>query len=356
MLTVLDPGSLTTVQDRGRIGWTRYGIPPSGPMDAAAFAAANALVGNPPEAAGLEITLTGPQLRAHHDTLIAVCGAAFELWVDRLPVPCWHAVFVRAGALIRFGVRRSGARAYLAVAGGIDTPPFLGSRATYLRGAFGGHEGRALARGDRLNRGASSASTTAPNICVRMIDHAGRAWPQTQRPLYTDAPTLRVVLGPQDDHFTTEALDLFANSPYTLTPATDRMGIRLSGPYLQHARRANGTPADNIVSDAIVTGSVQVPPDGQPIVMMVDHQTTGGYPKIATVIQADLPLLAQCLPGNEVRFTALSPEQVSAVRHPTSSIAVRSPVTRCPSPIELTPSESRPHTCDGSHGTDTTPR
>jgi biotin-dependent carboxylase-like uncharacterized protein len=314
MLTVLDPGALTTVQDRGRIRWARYGIPPSGPMDAHAFDAANELVGNPPEAAGLEITLTGPNLRAWHDCLVAVCGAEFELWVGRLSVPCWHAVYVRAGYLIRFGARHTGARAYLAVAGGINTPRFLDSRATYLMGGFGGLQGRALKHGDRLVVGRNSANSAA------MIDRAGLAWPRSRRPCYTAAPTVRVVLGPQDDAFTGEALDRFLTTPYTVTPNADRMGIRVTGARLEHRQRPDGTTADNIVSDGIVTGSVQVPPDGQPIMMMVDHQTTGGYPKIATVIRADLPLLAQCLPGNQIRFAKVSLQQPIDIRHPASSI------------------------------------
>ena len=301
MLEILDPGALTTVQDRGRIGWARYGVPPSGPMDAVAFAIANQLVGNPPDAAGLEITLTGPVMRSQSDRLIAVSGAEFALRVDGLTVPTWHAIFVRAGQWIRFETRRAGARAYLAVAGGIDTPLFLGSRSTYLRGGFGGHLGRALQRGDRLSIGPSTWAATAATLFGR----AGTAWPTATRPVYAKPPTLQVVLGPQDDHFTAGALAKLLDSPYTLTSAADRMGIRLAGPRLEHARRPDGSSADGIVSDGIVTGCIQVPPDGQPIVMMVDHQTTGGYPKIATVIEADLPSLAQCLPGDVVRFTTL---------------------------------------------------
>ena len=296
MLEVLEPGLLTTVQDAGRSGWARYGVPPSGPLDAEAFAAANALVGNPPAAAALEITLTGPTLRVSRDCLIAVCGAPFDLWVGTLPVPMWHAVYVRAGRIITFGQRRSGARAYLAISGGIALPPFLGAQATYLPGGFGGMEGRALRAGDRLPLG-SAAQRDLPQ-------RAGRVWPVDRRPPYTPHPTLRVVLGPQDDYFTAEGLATFLSSVYRLTPEADRMGARLQGPPIAH-RGPTG-----IVSDGVIAGSVQVPPDGQPIVMLADHQTTGGYPKIATVLRADLPLLAQCLPGDSaascgVRFAAV---------------------------------------------------
>ncbi|MCU0520376.1 MAG: biotin-dependent carboxyltransferase family protein [Anaerolineae bacterium] len=314
MLEVIDSGQLTTVQDRGRIGWARYGVPPSGPMDALALTAANELVDNTPDSAGLEITLHGPILRAWQDCLIAVCGAEFELWVGRLPVPTWSAIFVRAEYLIRFGARSRGARAYLAIAGGIDTPPFLGSRSTHLKGGFGGLDGRALFNGDYLAIGPLSPGALDVRLrsSAQMITKAGRAWPAAQRPIYTDAPILRVVLGPQHDHFTPEAMNYFLATAYTLTPKADRMGIHLQGERLTHRQRPDGTLADGIVSDGLVTGSIQVPPNGQPIVMMVDHQTTGGYPKIATVIRADLPLLAQCLPGNTVRFRAVSVAEASA--------------------------------------------
>lgn len=295
MLEILDPGFFTTVQDGGRVGWARTGVPPSGPMDWAAFAAANTLVGNPPDAAGLEITLSGPMLRFSSEGLIAVCGAEFALRVGALPVPMWHAVYVRAGRTVTFGPRRSGARAYLAIAGGVALPPFLGSQSTYVQGEFGGLDGRALRAGDQLPLGPSPVRHPALR--------AGRVWPADRRPPYAPSPTLRVILGPQDDHFTEVGLTAFLNDPYTVTPESDRMGYRLSGPVVSHADLAGMT------SDGVVMGSVQIPPDGQPIVMMADHQTTGGYPKIATVIRADLPLLAQCLPGDRVHFRAVSLEE-----------------------------------------------
>lgn len=299
MLEILEPGFLTTVQDAGRVGWARYGVPPSGPLDAVAFRAANQLVGNPAEAAGLEITLTGPTLRCLRPSLVAVCGADFDLWAGSLRVPTWHAVFLRAGQLLRFGPRRRGARAYLAIDGGIAVSPFLESRSTYLPGGFGGLEGRALRSGDRLPIG---VGVRHPSV------QAGRAWPESARPSYTSSPTLRVVLGPQDDCFTSAGMETFLSAAYELSPDSNRMGARLKGPPIVH-RDATG-----IVSDGVVTGSIQVPADGQPIVMLADHQTTGGYPKIATVVQADLPLLAQCLPGDVVRFQAVSVAEAQAFR------------------------------------------
>lgn len=292
MFTIVDPGALTTVQDAGRVGWGRYGIPPSGPMDAAAFAAANRLAGNSPGTAALEITLTGPVLGAWRDCLIAVCGAEFELWTGNLAVPTKHAVYLRSGHALRFGKRLNGARAYLAVDGGIDVPPYLGSRSTHLRGGFGGLEGRALRAGDRLPLGVDARSHPISGAGVRRLAPVRMATSGT--------PIVRVVLGPQREYFSTETIDRFLGNRYEVTVAADRMGIRLRSARLDHA----GGPG--IVSDGIVTGSIQIPPDGQPIVMMVDHQTTGGYPKIATVIQADLPLLAQRLPGDEVRFAQVT--------------------------------------------------
>lgn len=294
MLKVLDGGFLTTVQDAGRLGWARFGVPPSGPMDPLALRAANLLVGNAPDAAGLEITVVGPVLQPSQPCLIAVCGAEFDLWAGPLRVPTWHAVFVRPGQEIRFGQRQMGARTCLAVSGGITVSPFLGSRATYLPGGFGGLSGRPLRAGDELVLGPTRVDLTT---------RAGQVWPASARPPYQPNPTVRMVLGPQQDHFTPESIQTLLSAPYQVTPASDRMGYRLAGPRVTHRNGAE------IISDGLVTGNIQIPADGQPIVMMADHQTTGGYPKMATVIRADLSLLAQCLPGDWVRFRAVSVAQ-----------------------------------------------
>jgi antagonist of KipI len=256
MLEVIEGGFLTTVQDAGRFGWGCCGVPPAGPMDPFAFRAANLLVGNPPDAPSLEITLAGPVLRASHDCLVAICGAEFDLWVGSLPVPTWHAVFVRAGYEIRFEQRRSGTRAYLAVSGGIALPQFLGSCATYLPGGFGGFEGRALQAGDQLD---TNPEESQRPFGVRVEDdlaiRAGKAWPRSARLPYSSHPTLRVVMGPQGDHFTPEGLVTFLGSEYKVTLSSDRMGYRLSGPVIAHQGKAD------IVSDGVVTGSVQIPDD-----------------------------------------------------------------------------------------------
>ncbi|MBN2003356.1 MAG: biotin-dependent carboxyltransferase family protein [Anaerolineae bacterium] len=291
-MEILDAGLLTTVQDGGRRGWARFGVPPSGPLDAVAFRAANLLVGNAPGAAALEITLTGPVLRLSRESLIAICGATFDVWAGRLPVPTWHAVYVRAGQYVTFGQCRDGARAYLAISGGIALAPFLGSQSTYLKGGFGGLEGRALRPGDRLPLG--------PQPVREPVMAAGKTWPPEWRPPYSHNPTLRIVWGPQDTASDDVARAALTGEAYRVTPEADRMGMRLEGPALVCQT------AGESVSDGLVTGSIQVPPNGRPIVMLADHQTTGGYPKIATVIQADLPLLAQCLPGASIHFKAVS--------------------------------------------------
>jgi len=289
MIEILDPGFLSTVQDAGRYSWLRYGVPPSGPLDAAAFQAANALVGNAPGAAGLEITWTGPALRLTRDALIAVCGAEFELWAGRRAVPTWHSVVLRAGEVLRFGARSNGARSYLAVDGGIALSPYLGSQATYLPGRFGGMEGRALRAGDCLPLHPGQFDPFAA---------AGTRWSPSLRPPYSSNPILRVILGPQREAFTEEGIAAFLSSPYTLSATSDRMGARLQGRAIAHTGKGSS------ISDGVIAGCIQVPPDGQPIVMLADHQSTGGYPKIAVVLQADLPLLAQLLPGDQVLFQA----------------------------------------------------
>lgn len=297
-LEILEGGLLTTVQDGGRYGYERYGVPVGGAADPWALRAANLLVGNPPEAAALEVTVAGPKLRPTADCLIAVAGADLSLRVNGWPMSPGASIAVRRGWVIEFGERKSGCRAVLAVAGGIAVPPVLGSRSTCLSAGFGGLAGRPLRAGDRLPVGPSS---------VDIFGRAGRRLPRHLLPPYGDNPLVHVVLGPQDDDFTEEGLATFLSSTYQVGLASDRMGCRLRGPAIAH-----GGPAE-IISDGTPLGAVQVPADGQPIVMLCDRQTTGGYPKIATVTCADIPLLAQCLPGaSRVRFAALGVAEAQA--------------------------------------------
>jgi len=302
LMTVERPGMFSLLQDLGRLGHQQYGVSVNGPMDEWSHRLANALVGNGDDAAVLECTLTGPRVSFSQDTLVALCGAVFEAHVDGRPVPMQRAAVLRAGSVLDFGPRVSGARVYLAVRGGFDTPPVLGSRSTYVRGALGGFEGRALRKGDRLPVGQSRDGRPLPLEELRR---------ESGLPVLADLPRapalppllegpdirLRFVPGPHWDAFTPDARRDFCSVPFGITQDSDRMGQRLSGPVLQLRQ-----PLE-LVSEAVVFGAVQVPPDGQPIVLMADRQSAGGYPKIGYVCSADLPALAQALPGQAVRFT-----------------------------------------------------
>jgi antagonist of KipI len=295
-LVVVEPGLLTTVQDLGRVGYQRVGVPVSGPMDRAAFIVANRLVGNPDGAAALECTIKGPRLEVRQAGVVAVTGAPMGFSVNGQEAPAWTAVRVRAGDVLAFQMASAGCRAYLGVAGGIDVPPALGSRATYLRGRLGGLAGRALQKGDALPVGASAAAAPPE----------GRTVPPALRPAYPVERECRVILGPQDDRFTPEGIRAFLEGPYDVTPQADRMGYRLKGPEITHAR------GHDIVSDGIPLGGIQVPGEGQPIVLLVDRQTTGGYTKIATVIGVDIGAIGQTRPGQRVRFRQVMLDEAHA--------------------------------------------
>jgi biotin-dependent carboxylase-like uncharacterized protein len=288
-IEVLDGGFLTTVQDLGRYGYQRYGVPVSGAMDLFALRAANLLVGNPQSAAGLEMTLTGPRLRFLADTVVAVTGADFQPQLDERPVACWRPFVAPEGAVLAFGPPSDGLRAYLAIAGGIDVPVVLGSRSTFANGKIGGFEGRPLRNGDRLR-----SSDPAPERVE------GRLLPLEHVPTYGHDHRVRVILGPQDDAFTAEGVSTFLSAAYVVTPKSDRIGCRLTGPAVPHGR------SPDIISDGIPFGAVQVAGDGLPIVLLADRGTTGGYTKLATVISVDLSWLAQALPGDRVSFRAVS--------------------------------------------------
>jgi len=274
-ITVIRAGMLTTVQDLGRRGHRAAGVPLSGAMDAFALRLANLLVGNAENTAALEYTLVGPELEFSAEAIVAACGGDFGA------LPLWQPMGVPAGGRVKFGAARAGCRGYLAVAGGFEVAPVLGSRSTYGRAALGGFEGRALRDGDVLQ---------APELSRHVV---GR-WHIDERivPVYSAAPVVRVVRGAQADEFD-EAL---CTAEFKVTPQSDRMGVRLTG------RAMVRNDASELVSSTVVPGTIQVPPDGQPIVLMADAQTIGGYPQVAHVIDVDLPLVAQLRPGDSVRF------------------------------------------------------
>lgn len=299
-LRVLSGGLLTTVQDGGRVGWRRLGVPVSGAMDQFALRVANQLVGNPPGAAALEITAGGASFEVLHAGVVALTGAEVVATLDGAPLPLWTSVLLRPGAVLALGSRRAtwGARVYLALAGGIAVPELLGSRSTYLPGGWGGLEGRALRSGDRL--------CAAPPADLWPL--AGRCWPPAARPPYRAVPVLRAVPGPHEAHFLPSARSLLTGVPWRVSAQANRQGYRLLGPPLP-LREATDLP-----SLGVLPGVIQVPPDGQPILLMADAQTTGGYPIIATVIEPDLPLAAQLLPGDELRLQLIDPVEACAIR------------------------------------------
>ena len=293
VIEVQDGGFLTTVQDLGRYGYQRYGVPVAGALDHFALRVANILVGNQEGDAGLEMTLVGPGLRFLSDTVIGITGADLDPRLDGESVAMWRAIAVPQGGTLSFSRARDGVRVYMAIAGGIDVPQVLGSRSTYTRSQLGGLEGRALRPGDRL-----SAFGEEP---VTQVED--RKLPREQVPNYGHSHALRVVLGPQEDAFSEEGIQTFLSATYTVTPQCDRVGYRYQGPQIQHKRGAD------IVSDGIPFGAVQVTGDGMPIVLMADRGTTGGYTKIATVISVDLAEVAQAMPGDTMSFRSVTVEE-----------------------------------------------
>lgn len=289
-MTIINGGFLTTVQDSGRTGYQQYGVPVSGVMDPRSFAIANILVGNDKDEAVLEMTMMGPALTFDETNIIAVTGGNLSPALNGSPMPMYRAVLVKPGDKLTFGMQVSGCRAYLAVAGGFDIAPVMGSRSTYLKAQIGGVEGRKLGRDDHL--AFRAPKTDLPNLVQ------GRFIAPED---FTSAnKTLRVVMGPQDDAFTEKGIKTFLNTIYSVTNQFDRMGCRLEGDVIEHIK------GGDIISDGISMGAVQVPGAGKPIIMLADRQTTGGYTKIANVITADFPLIAQCKFGDTIRFKAVT--------------------------------------------------
>lgn len=292
-LVVLSVGPATSLQDSGRFGWQRFGVGPAGAMDRLSLSLANVLVGNQPGQAAIEFALAGGRLQVSSGSArIALAGADSLLKVDGRPVTPLTSVTVHDGQTIELATARSGIFFYLAVAGGFTIAPTLGSFSLHHRTGIGGLEGRTLRAGDHLPLAMSE--TSGPELALPEPP------PAQQGPI-------RVVLGPQDDYFTAAGIATLMNSEYVISEQADRMGMRLTGPVIEH-----GAKGFNIVSDGIPTGGMQVPGNGLPLILLADRQTTGGYPKIATVISWDLPRLVQCRPGTRLRFAPV--ERAEAVR------------------------------------------
>ena len=292
-LHILKPGLLTTVQDLGRYGHQASGVPVGGPMDTFSHRLANQLTGNSIDAATLEVTLIGPDLIVEADTTMAIAGAQFEVTCDDRPLASGTSFPVTRGQRVKFGRLVEGARAYLAVAGGIQTPPVLGSRATHLVSHMGGFNGRALRAGDRVP--IVNARPTR-----RQRKSAGLTLPTKGRAL------LRVMAGPQDGWFQADALRAIASVSFRISPQSNRMGYRLQGPPLVRARE------DELISEPVGIGAIQVPAAGEPILLMADRQTAGGYPKIGYVISADLPIAGQLAPGDFIEFHVCTHQEAVA--------------------------------------------
>ncbi len=299
-ISVLRAGFLTTIQDQGRVGYRQGGVAVSGALDANALRVANMLVGNHLADAGLEVTLGKLRLRVTDDRLVAWCGGDFEVEVAGAPLSSGRIALVQRGEEMTMTAPAQGARAWLAISGGIAAPVVLGSRATDLRSTFGGLEGRALRDGDELDLGRQSSLS---DRFARKLEVTGRAgwfapneWAQTS-PRHD---FLRVMRGAEWTRFEAASLDSFIQETFTVGPDSDRMGVRIDGPRLRQM------PATEMISEAVAPGTIQVPPSGEPILLLGDCQTIGGYPKIAHVITVDLPAAAQLRAGDSVRFVEVT--------------------------------------------------
>jgi antagonist of KipI len=313
-LRIIRPGLLSTVQDRGRYGLQHLGVVPCGPMDPVALELANALVGNRDGEAAIEITVLGPEIEFECDALIAICGAQFDATLGGRALPLNRPVFIEKKSKLKTGRALVGSRAYLAVAGGIATAPVLGSRSTYLPARFGGLEGRLLRAGDSLPliEEVCSLSLQRYKNLASKKDTAGLRTVGWSAPALTlperEPIVIHAMEGRHYAHFDAAAQRAFFEATWKVTPDSNRMGFRLAGPVLARAE------AFEILSEPACLGTVQVPANGLPIALMADHQTTGGYPKIAEIAAADVPRLAQLAPGGRVQFARCTLEQARALR------------------------------------------
>jgi antagonist of KipI len=302
--TVTRAGFLTSVQDPGRTGFREFGVSTSGALDLLALRVANLLVGNDERAAGLEITLGGLQLRFNDQRIVAWCGGEFEVEIGSQSLPAGHVACSQTGDELKFRTSQIGCRAWLAISGGVDVPIVLGSRSTDLRANFGGFDGRALRDGDviplgpRMGSSAFAKATADRPIPGTRISSwtAPHDWVSPAKP----NPILRFLRGTDWTRFNASTLQRLTSEPFTVSPDSDRMGVRLTGPELPRADKVD------LISEAVAPGTVQVPPSGQPILLLGDCQTIGGYPKIAHVITVDLGIAAQLRAGDRLRFSEVS--------------------------------------------------
>ena len=295
-IKIHNPGFLTTVQDAGRYGYSHFGISASGAADAVSLHVGNLLVGNDKNAAALEMTLIGGEFEFETDTIISVTGSDFHPQIEGENVPLWTTVEIKGGQKLKFASTTGGARCYLCVRGGIDVPKVFGSSSTHLLTGIGGFNGRRLKKDDILFYADQKGEIDFYELSDEIIKEL------------SERKFIRVTEAPQTDHFLKETLDIFSSTPYIVTEETNRMGLRLSGKEL---KRINN---DDIITEGVSLGAIQVSHDGQPIILFVEHQTTGGYPKIANVISADIHKVGQLRPRDQVRFLFLSLDEAHKQR------------------------------------------
>lgn len=288
------PGLLTTVQDVGRYGYQQYGIVVSGAMDNFAHRLGNLLVGNDPASATIEVTMMGPKLQVLEDTIIAITGANLSARIDNKLIKPWETIVVKKEQILTFEKIEQGVRAYIAVAGGIECEQVLGSKSTYLKAKIGGVAGRELQKGDVLYCG--PMNDTSKQLSGRIVS-------QQLLSNYHNTNPFRVIIGPDEQSFSEVGLETFFSETFEITREFDRMGCRLSGPKVAHKDKTD------IISDAITFGTIQVPASGQPIILLADRQTVGGYKRIGTIITVDLPRFVQQMPGTKISFEKISIEE-----------------------------------------------
>ncbi|MBM7613505.1 5-oxoprolinase subunit C family protein [Alkaliphilus hydrothermalis] len=292
-IKIIKAGLLTTLQDKGRFGFQQYGIPVAGAMDQYSLQLANLLVGNEVDNTALEFTLMGPTIQFEDNLTFAITGGEFQPTLNGKSIKMYQTIYAKKGDELAFSTVLNGCRGYLAIEGGFGVERIMGSQSTYLRGGFGGFEGRKLRSGDLIPLG---KPTSGRSLGIRRI-------PKDMIPEYKSERVIRVIMGPEDNRFSKEGIETFLREEYHLSNQLDRMGYRLEGKKIQHLDGAD------IISGGINFGAIQVPGEGKPIIMMADHQTTGGYTKIANVISVDLPYLAQMKPEDKVTFKAITVEE-----------------------------------------------
>ncbi|NRG46766.1 biotin-dependent carboxyltransferase family protein [Bacillus sp. CRN 9] len=308
MITIIKPGLLTSIQDLGRYGFQKYGVIASGVMDQIAHRVANLLVGNKESESTIEMTLIGPTIQFHENTLIAITGGDLSPAINGKAIGTWKPIFVKKGSVLSFGKCQAGCRAYLAAAGGFSVPFIMGSKSTYLRAEIGGNEGRALKKHDAIHIGNPSS------IALKMIhfyqpqlssDFVSGRWAVDASliPIYQKRKSIRVLKGRHYHLFTKQSQQKLYEEGFEVSSQSDRMGYRLTGPALALEK------PEEMISEAVAFGTIQVPPGGDPIILLADRQTTGGYPKIAQIASVDLPFLAQAKPGDTLHFTEITHEE-----------------------------------------------